>query len=119
MNAKMMFIALAHGAAAMSVVLAATVLTIAGANTPVPSTTEAQADAAIADRVYAALNNDPFFFFHHVEVSVNHGVVHLGGMVWTGDALYRAKQIATGVPGVTRVVNKLELERSPRTGGGG
>jgi osmotically-inducible protein OsmY len=103
----------------MCIVLAASVLAVACANTPAGSPAQAQADAAIASRVSAALNDDPIFFFRHVEVSIDHGVASLTGIVWTTDALYRAQQITRGVPGVTRVVNRMELERPQRTGGSG
>jgi osmotically-inducible protein OsmY len=70
------------------------------------------ADTALANRVYLALNADPVYFFRHVDVSVNGSVASLSGYVWTADAIYRARQIAIRVPGVTRVVtNHLELER--------
>jgi osmotically-inducible protein OsmY len=78
-----------------------------------------QADTTTQTRVYAALNDDPVYFFRHVEVRVDNGVVHLSGLVWTTDAIYRAQQIARSVPGATRVVNHLELERASRRGGGG
>ena len=108
----------ARGAGAMCIVLAAVPLTVACASTP-ESPAQVQADAALATRVYVALNDDPYFFFRHVEVSVEHGVVHLNGLVWTGDAIIRAQQIARAVPGVTGVVDRLELERPARTGGAG
>ena len=41
----------------------------------------------------------------------------LGGYIWSTDALYRAKEITAGVPGVTRVVNAMELEREGTRGG--
>jgi osmotically-inducible protein OsmY len=107
-----------RSAGAMCVVLAAIPVTVACASTP-ESPAQVEADAAIANRVSVALNDDPFFFFRHMEVSVEHGVVHLNGLVWTGDAIIRAQQIARAVPGVTGVVDRLELERPARTGGAG
>jgi len=80
---------------------------------------QARADAATADRVYAALNDDPIFFFRHVDVNVDDGVAHLSGFVWTTDALYRAEQIARNVPGVICVEDRMELARPAFRGGGG
>ena len=108
----------ARRAGAICVVLAAIPLAAACASAP-ESPAQVQADAAIANRVYVALNDDSYFFFRHVEVSVERGVVHLNGLVWTGDAIIRAQQIARAVPGVTGVVDRLELERPARTGGAG
>jgi osmotically-inducible protein OsmY len=85
---------------------------------PPKSPQEAEADEATAERVYAALNADPIYFYRHVDVRVDSGVTHLSGYVWDIDALYTAKRIAAGVPGVTRVVNQMELERAGTRGGG-
>lgn len=52
------------------------------------------------------------YFFRHVDVQVDQGVAQLSGYVWSTDAIYRARTIATRVPGVTGVVtNQLELQR--------
>jgi osmotically-inducible protein OsmY len=69
------------------------------------------ADRRVAQHVSVALNSDPYYYFQHVNVRVDDGVAILTGYVWTPDALYRARQIARGVPGVTRVVTSdLEQE---------
>jgi osmotically-inducible protein OsmY len=66
----------------------------------------------LASAVYSELNADPTYYFRHVDVSVENGVADLSGYVWSTDALYRARQIARSVPGVSRVVTaRLELER--------
>jgi osmotically-inducible protein OsmY len=97
-----------------------TVLTLLGAcatsapRSPPPSA----ADEALAHRVYLALNADPWYFFRHVDVRIDGGVADLSGYVWSADALYQARQIASGVPGVTRVVTShLELERNGLSNG--
>jgi osmotically-inducible protein OsmY len=100
-------------------VLAATVaLAVACATTAPQSPAAESPDAALANRIYIALNADPNYFFRHVDVSVVDGVADLRGYVWTTYAIYRARQIATGVPGVRSVVtSSLELEREGRTNG--
>ena len=76
-------------------------------------------DLALANAVYAALVADPIYFFRHVDVRVDGGVADLSGFVWSTDAIYRARRIATGVPGVTGVVTShLELERNGRDSAG-
>jgi len=76
------------------------------------------ADEALAGRVYVALNEDPAYFFRHVDVRVDDGVAYLSGYVWSSDALYRARRIARDVPGVRGVVtSNLELERNGFTFG--
>jgi osmotically-inducible protein OsmY len=99
--------------------LCAGIVALACSGTPTRSAAQAVADDVTADRVHAALNDDPMYFFRHVDVSVDHGVARLSGFVWTADALYRAQQIARSVPGVSRVEDRIELERPARTGGGG
>jgi osmotically-inducible protein OsmY len=93
------------------------VLAAACASAPPKSPEEERADAATAGRVYAALEADPIFYFRDVDVSVDNGVAHLSGYVWTTDALYRAQEIARRVPGVTRVFHHMELERQGNRGG--
>jgi osmotically-inducible protein OsmY len=85
---------------------------------PPRSSAQIEADARTTSRVYAVLDEDPIFFFGHVDVRVDDGVIHLSGYIWTTDAIYRAQQIARAVPGATRVVDHLELERAASRGGG-
>ena len=70
-----------------------------------------QDDGQIQEQVYEALNTDPTYFFRHVDVEVQHGVVTLTGYVWSTPSIYRAEKIASGVAGVTRVIDRMELER--------
>jgi osmotically-inducible protein OsmY len=97
--------------------LAATVLASGCATTP-RSPEQARDDAAITDRVYAALEANPVYYFQDVDVNVYDGVTRLSGYVWSADALYCAEKIARGVPGVTRVADQLQLERAMARGGG-
>ena len=85
----------------------------AEAATPeVSSAGTVQDDGVIQQQVYDALNADPTYYFRHVDVQVQHGVVTLGGYVWSTPSIYRARQVASGVPGVTRVVDQMQLERN-------
>jgi osmotically-inducible protein OsmY len=72
----------------------------------------ADARAQDATQIYDALNADPMYYFRHVNVQVQDGVVTLGGYVWSTPAIYRAEKIAAGMPGVTHVVDQMELERN-------
>jgi osmotically-inducible protein OsmY len=81
------------------------------ANARFSSASQQRAAGVTAEQIYDALNADPTYFFRHVDVQVQQGVVTLGGYVWSTPALYRAEKIAAGVPGVTRVVDQMELER--------
>lgn len=77
-------------------------------------------DAILANTVYSELNADPLHYFRHVDVTVDNGVAHLSGYVWSTDAIYQARKIAMKVPGVTGVsTNQLELERNDRSSGSG
>ena len=99
--------------------VASLVLAVACSSAPPKSPEQERADAATAERIQAALEANPIYYFRDVEVSVDNGVALLSGYVWTTDALYGAQQITRGVPGVTRVVsNRLELERQGNRGGG-
>ena len=98
---------------AWSAVCVATLALNAGcAMFPARSPAETAADQALANRIYAALDADPVYFYRHVDVRFDRGVADLSGYVWSAEALYRAREIARSVPGVTRVVTSdLELER--------
>jgi osmotically-inducible protein OsmY len=79
---------------------------------------ETLTDRVLARHVYLALNADPLYYFRHVSVRADDGVVALTGYVWSPDALYRARQVARDVPGVTRVVTtNLEMELEGRGNG--
>jgi osmotically-inducible protein OsmY len=68
-------------------------------------------DEAMTKAIYSALNDDPHYFFKHVTVSVDNGVATLSGFVHSSSSIYRARTIASNVPGVTRVVtSNLTLE---------
>lgn len=94
--------------------LAVTLLCGVAACASGPHKTEAQqqADKATVERVEAALEADKMLFATHINVHADHGVVWLTGYVWETTDLDEAKYIAENVPGVTRVVNDLELQRN-------
>ena len=78
-----------------------------------PRRTEAQraTDADTAARVEGALTADPYLFARHIDVSVDAGVVYLGGYVWSVEELYLARNLTASVPGVKSVSSELELMR--------
>ena len=86
-------------------------LTVACATAPPKTADELQADKEIAGRVKGALDVDKYLFTRHISVRVDSGVVHLEGYVWSPTDIYEAKRVAKRVPGVTVVVNELELQR--------
>jgi len=80
---------------------------------------QAESDARAATLVSGGLHADPDFFFRHVNVSVHAGVAQLSGFVWSTGALYRAEAIAREAPGVTGVVDQMQLERDGARNGDG
>ena len=75
-------------------------------------------DEILANTVYSELNADPFHYYRHVDVRVDNGVADLSGYVWSTDAIYAARKIASKVPGVTGVrTSQLQLERNGRDTG--
>jgi osmotically-inducible protein OsmY len=71
-----------------------------------------QADKVMAERVEAALNADRSLFAKHITAHANDGVVRLTGYVWETSDFEEAVYVTSNVPGVTRVVNDLELNRN-------
>lgn len=94
-------------------VFAVTVLSCATACSTMSRETsdQQQADKATAESVQNALNADSHIYARHISVQADNGVVHLGGYVWNDDDLYEAQRIAEAVPGVSKVVDDMELER--------
>lgn len=101
-----------------AVLMSAAFVLISCSSVPERSPAQVAADDATAGRVYAALDDNPIYFFRYVDVSVDNGVARLSGVVWTTDALYEAQKIARNVPGVIAVHDELELARAARRGGG-
>jgi len=71
-----------------------------------------QADQAMTRQVESALASDKQLFSRHITVHADDGVVRLTGFVWDPPDIVEATRIAESVPGVTRVVNALELQRN-------
>jgi osmotically-inducible protein OsmY len=78
--------------------------------------TQRAADADTAARVQSTLEADPALFARHIDVSVDGGVVYLGGYVWSVEDLYLAPRLAAAVPGVTAVNSQMELMRGGSKG---
>jgi len=89
---------------------------VACSTSPPRSDAERTADAAAAAQVESALDADPRIYARHIDVAVNRGVAHLGGYVWSDDEFLFAKNDAASVPGVTTVVNQMELMRGGISG---
>src|SRR6185437_811518 len=79
---------------------------------PHKTDTQKQADDSMADQVERALAADQTLYSRHITVKADDGVVRLSGFVWDPPDLVTAERIAGDVPGVTHVVNSLELERN-------
>ncbi len=100
----------------LRVVLVAS-LALAGCAAGIPRTAaQRAADEDVAARVDRALLGDPDIYARHIDVDVTRGVVRLSGFVWTSDDLYEAQRVAANVPGVTKVVDQLELMVGGRAG---
>jgi hyperosmotically inducible protein len=79
---------------------------------PAKSDAQQQADREMAAHVQAALDADKQLYARHITVRADNGVVRLTGFVWDPPDLMEAKSVAELVPGVSSVVNDLELERN-------
>ena len=79
---------------------------------PPKTDAQRQADKETAERVQAALDSDKQLYAKHITVRADNGVVRLSGYVWDPPDLNEAQSVAAEVPGVSRVVNDLELQRN-------
>jgi osmotically-inducible protein OsmY len=75
-------------------------------------------DKATADRVSSALARDQKNLYRHVTVAVAGGVVTLGGFVTGDTSKADARKIASGVSGVTKVVDEMQLQPEGEQGPG-
>lgn len=91
--------------------VATTILAVACASDPPRSSEQRQSDMRATNAYYAKLNSDQESYYSHVKIRVENGVAHLSGYVWSTEALNHAKEVGTTVPGVTSVVDNIELER--------
>ncbi len=75
------------------------------------SPAQRQADKDLAEQVQSTLASDKNLYSRHITVRADDGVVTLGGYVWTPEEMSAAVQIAEGVGGVSKVVNRMEVDR--------
>lgn len=95
-----------------ALILAAAVCSLTACLSGPPKTEEQrQADKELADQVQTALTSDKTLYARHISVRADNGVVTLSGHVWTTEELAAAPQIAQSVAGVTKVVNRIEVDR--------
>ena len=94
-------------AACMCAYLAAALCGTAAAATA--QTLAADQDVDLRDRVQLALHADPYFYDAHVEVTVEDGVVHLNGLVFSDWDLHAAIRIATKAAGDRPVIDNLTI----------
>jgi osmotically-inducible protein OsmY len=82
-----------------------------GACMTTKSPEQRQADKELVEQVQATLTSDKNLYSRHIVVRADGGVVTLAGYVWTPEEMSAAVQIAEGVPGVSKVVNRMEIDR--------
>ena len=87
------------------------------ASGPPKSDSQRAEDKAMGERVEAALNADKGLYARHITAHADGGVVTLTGLVWESSDFEEASLVAGYVPGVTRVVNDLELQRNGNDNG--
>lgn len=78
---------------------------------PRKSEADRLADRDMADRVMATLKSDQMLYARHINVRADGGVVTLDGYTWTPEEMTAAVQDAQQVPGVAKVVNRMEVDR--------
>jgi osmotically-inducible protein OsmY len=87
------------------------------ASGPPKSDSQLAADKATGERVEAALNADKQLYAKHITAHADGSVVTLTGLVWESTDFEEATYVAENVPGVTKVVNDLELQRNGNENG--
>jgi len=89
---------------------ALTTLCLLGCASGSPESPEqTQADDATARRVYAALEADRMHFYIGLQVQVRAGVAYVSALTFDPSVRDAASETAGRVPGVTKVVNEIEV----------
>jgi hypothetical protein len=84
---------------------------LACATSPRKTPSERQADKETSDRVEYALNADNLLSTRNISVRADGGVVYLAGYVRNLTDISEARRTAKRVPGVTKVIDELGLQR--------
>lgn len=84
---------------------------VACATGPRKTPEQREADSEMVDRVQLALDSDKVLYARHITIRADDGVVTLGGYVWASEDLVRAREDARAVTGVTKVVDRMEIDR--------
>jgi osmotically-inducible protein OsmY len=79
------------------------------ASGPPETPAQIQADHATARRVYAALEADRMHLYIGLDVRVRAGVAYVSALTFDPAVRDAATEIASRVPGVTRVVNQIQV----------
>ena len=72
-------------------------------------TAQRQSDEAMTTRVEEALQQNPYIFSEHVNVTTENGVVRVGGMVRDMPELFAILRLARRIAGRGRVVNEIQF----------
>jgi len=86
---------------------------VSGCHSTDRTTGQAINDKMISFNVNHALSTDPVLKYPDVKVNVYNGNAQLTGFVNTEEQRTRAAQIASGVPGVTQVINEISIKPEP------
>ncbi len=81
-----------------------------------PARTQAQIDANhhLQDEIRMRLNKAPRIYVPHINISADDGVVKFSGIVTDEYEMNETLRIARKVPGVTKVINEMEIDRDGR-----
>ncbi|HTL18372.1 MAG TPA: BON domain-containing protein [Patescibacteria group bacterium] len=93
--------------------LLAVCIGVSGCHSADRTTGQAINDKMIGFNVNHALSADPVLKYPDVKVNVYNGNAQLTGFVNTDEQRTRAAQIASGVPGVTQVINEITIKPEP------
>jgi osmotically-inducible protein OsmY len=93
-----------------ALVIAALTFAPGCSSAPPESPAQARADEATARRLYAALESDRLHLYIGLDVRVRAGVAYINAITVDPAVRDAATEIARGVPGVTKVVNEIDVQ---------
>ncbi|MDE2343306.1 MAG: BON domain-containing protein [Betaproteobacteria bacterium] len=98
----------------LSLLLACSVCLVSCGTPPVRTPAEIEANNHLEAAVRAELNKAPYIYTSHINIKADGGVVTLSDMVTDEYEMNETLRITRKVPGVTKVINELIIDRDGR-----
>ncbi len=98
----------------LSLLLACSACLVSCGTPPVKTQAEIEANHRLEEAVRAQLNKAPYIYVPHINIKADGGVVRLSDVVTDEYEMNETLRITRKVPGVTKVINEMVIDREGR-----